>query len=140
MNDKSQQALEQARTIAESCMARRARQLSRRVTGIYDEALREHGIKVSQLNLLVAVATAQPVQPSALAAELDLEKSTLSRNLKRMADNRWIRIDAGHDDRSQLVSTSSSGLSLLSVVYPAWQQAQRVARRLISENERALAR
>lgn len=128
----------QARAIATSCIARRARQLARNVSRIYDDALREHGIKISQLNLLVAVATSQPVQPSALAMALDLEKSTLSRNLKRMADNQWIRIDSGHDERSRLVSATPEGLSLLTTIYPAWQKAQRSARQLISQDETLL--
>jgi len=43
-------------TIATNCLSVRLRLMSRMVGAIYDEALRPHAIKASQLNILVAVS------------------------------------------------------------------------------------
>ena len=45
-----------AQRIASECLGRRARLLSRVVTRLFDEELRDHELKGSQLTLLVALA------------------------------------------------------------------------------------
>ena len=51
--------------VASECIAVRLRMLNRVVTNIYDDALRPLGLKVSQMNILVAAAkmgTARPIE------------------------------------------------------------------------------
>ena len=42
--------------VARECIAVRVRLINRVITALYDEALRPHGLRVSQANILVAVA------------------------------------------------------------------------------------
>ena len=49
-----------AEIMAGECLAVRVRTLNRAVTALYDESLRPHGLRVGQLNLLVAVARLMP--------------------------------------------------------------------------------
>ena len=58
--------------IAEQCIASRLRVLNRFVTNIYDEALRPLGLKISQLNLLVAIAKMGEAKPTVLCEMLHL--------------------------------------------------------------------
>ena len=70
--------------ITRDCLAARVRLLNRQVLRLYDEALRPLGIKVTQLNVLVVLARLGPCSPTALTQVLDMEKSTLSRNVERL--------------------------------------------------------
>jgi hypothetical protein len=73
-----------AQRIARECVGARIRMLNRKISRIYDEAVRPHGIKFSQMNILTMVALNEPVAPVDLVRVLELEKSTLSRNVALM--------------------------------------------------------
>ena len=59
--------LSAAELIAGECLAVRVRALNRAVTALYDEALRPLGLRVGQLNLLVAVARIGTAGPATCA-------------------------------------------------------------------------
>ena len=121
--------------IAGECIAVRLRLLNRVVTRIYDDALRSHGIKVSQMNVLVFVAkSATGVSPGQVALSLQLEKSTVSRNVERMCREGWLAVSSGEDERSQCLKATAKGRRLLEKAYPQWQQAQRQARAMLDED------
>lgn len=120
-----------AKQIAEQCLAVRLRVLNRVISGIYDEALRPYGLKVSQLNILVAVARIGEAQPGRLCQVLHLDPSTLSRNAERMRKRGWLRADPGEDGRTQVLSLTPEGEELLQTVTPAWEKAQEEAARLL---------
>lgn len=122
-----------AAQIGAQCLAVRLRMLNRRVSRIYDEALRPHGVGVAQLNLLVAIANLEQAHPTELVASLGLEKSTLSRNVKGLAAREWVEIWVAADGRGQLLTLSQSGRELLAAALPAWEQAQARAQALLGE-------
>ena len=70
-----------AETTAAACLATRVRQLSRIVTRVYDDAMRPLGITASQYTLLAQLASRDGITAVEIGHELDIEKSTLSRNL-----------------------------------------------------------
>jgi DNA-binding MarR family transcriptional regulator len=123
-------AIEAARIISTNCLAIRTRRLHRSVSRVYDAALRPHGLTAPQLALLVAIALTRGVQPKILSPILDLEKSTLSRNLALLVKHGWIQ--ANRSGRSQTVRLTATGASLLANAQPAWERAQRAAQRLLS--------
>ena len=83
-----------AEVIARDCIAVRVRALNRAVTALYDEALRPHGLRVGQLNLLVAIARMGTARPGDLCRVLRMEKSTLSRDVEVMRRNGGVPLDA----------------------------------------------
>lgn len=120
-----------AERIAAECLAMRVRRLSRTVTRTFDDALRPLGVSTAQLNLLVAIAVSGPARPSALGRALDLEKSTVTRNLERMRARGWIRTGPAADGGGAQVELEAAGRALLQRALPAWTVAQGRARRLI---------
>ncbi|WZP00557.1 MarR family winged helix-turn-helix transcriptional regulator [Isosphaeraceae bacterium EP7] len=100
------------------------RTLNRAVTSIYDDVLRPHGLRVGQLNLLVAIARMEPARPSDLCRFLRMEKSTLSRDVELMRRNGWLDVDDSGDKRARPLKVSADGQTLLKAVIPAWRQAQ----------------
>ena len=118
-----------ARAMMKECLALRVRRLSRVVTRLYDGAVRPLGLTPSQLTLLVVLERKGPSPPSAVARALDLEKSTLSRNLRRVISAGWVR-ERSHGALKRLELTPV-GRALLAKAYDSWQRAQARARDLL---------
>jgi DNA-binding MarR family transcriptional regulator len=110
--------------IAEECVAVRLRMLNRVITNIYDDALRPLGLKVSQMNILVAAAKMGTARPSEVCDYLHLDVSTLSRNVERMRARGWLEVVPDEDGRSQPFRLTSQGRKLLERAVPAWSAAQ----------------
>jgi DNA-binding MarR family transcriptional regulator len=118
-------------TIAKTCIAVRLRLLNRVVTNIYDEALRPLGVKASQMNILVVTAKLGLARPAQVCELLQLDVSTLSRNVERMRAQRWLEVVPGEDARTQSFRLTTQGKRLLEKVIPAWEQAQQEAKELL---------
>lgn len=117
--------------MARDCLVGRLRMLNREITGIYDEALRPLGVKVSQINVLISVAKFGPVAPGVVGEVLRLEKSTLSRSIERLRARGWIRVRPGDDDRSHRLEITAAGRRLLEKTLPLWERAQEDAEKLL---------
>ena len=127
-----------AELIAGECLAVRVRTLNRVVSALYDDALRPHGLRVGQLNLLVAVARVGTARPGDLCRILQMDKSTLSRDVEVMRRNGWLDIDDAGDKRARPLRLSAQGQDLLEAVVPAWRQAQEKAEALIGDEAAAV--
>ena len=120
--------------IAGECIAVRLRMINRVVTNIYDDALRPLGIKVSQMNILVAAGKMGLARPADVCEHLQLDVSTLSRNVERMKAKGWLEVVADEDGRAQPFRLTSQGSRLLEKATPAWKQAQDKAKELLGED------
>ena len=116
------------------CIATRLRLAARVVTKVYDDALRPFGLTVSQLALLAVAADRGAVRQAEVSAQLQLDDSTLSRNLERMRANGWLEEVAGADARVHTHRLSGAGKALFERVMPAWRAAQERARALLGES------
>ena len=111
--------------VGPECLGFTARLLSRVISGVYDDALAEVGLKVSQFSLLNAIANEGDTRPAELAKLLVMDESTLSRNVTRMCARGWLRLKPGEDDgRSHQIAVTETGMALLRRSYPAWLKAQ----------------
>jgi DNA-binding MarR family transcriptional regulator len=102
------------------------------VTNVYDEALRSAGIKIGQMNILVVAARLGLARPGEVCEILQMDASTLSRNVERMRARGWLETvaDAG-DARAQPFRLTPSGRKLLERVVPVWQEAQKRATEML---------
>jgi DNA-binding MarR family transcriptional regulator len=124
--------------MATDCIALGVRTLNRVITAVYDDALRSLGLKVGQLNILVAAAKRGVASPGKVCQVLEMDASTLSRNLERMRARGWIEIVPGKDARAQPFALTPAGRRLLHKAIPAWETAQAEARRLLGERGGAM--
>ena len=120
-------------TIAGECIAVRMRMLNRVVTNIYDDALRPLGVKVSQMNILVAAGKMDTARPAEVCEALHLDVSTLSRNVERMKARGWLEVIPDRDGRAQPFRLTNEGSKLLEQAAPAWKHAQRQAKALLGD-------
>lgn len=114
----------------QGCTNLKLRQLSRRVTQLYDREVGVTGLKNTQYSLLSHVVLLGPIQPSALAARMKLDASTLTRNMQPLIAQGWIRLDPGVNARSRLLVATEEGKALRAEAQRAWKRAQ------VSLNER----
>lgn len=118
---------------ATQCVALRARRFSRLVTRHYEHALQEAGLTPAQFSLLGVVALQQSISPIALARMLDLEKSTLSRNLRLLIESKLL-ISRARKEGGQSLSITAKGRVLLQRALPAWRKAQAEVLALLGED------
>ena len=132
-----QEATRTARAIAAECVGVRVRMLNRAMTRIYDDLLRPHGIKFSQMNILTVVTLHGPVQPVEVAHILSIEKSTLSRNVRIMEANGWVETLPGKTGNAQLLRTTRQGRRLLREAAPAWRVGQKRVKGILGQRATA---
>ena len=106
------------------CTNFKLRQITRTVSRRYDAAVAGSGLKTTQYSLLSHVASMEPVRPSDLAAKMNLEVSTLSRNLQPLIAQGWVALGPGPDARTRLVELTESGRAKRAEAQRLWKQAQ----------------
>ena len=113
------------------CVCVNLRRAARAMTALYDEALSASGIKVTQFSLLRSVQRNEPVSVSALSGDLDLDRTTLARNLDPLQRDGLIALAPGSDRRVTEVRLTSRGRKAVAKALPLWEQAQQeIGRRL----------
>jgi len=116
-----------AEMTAGACLATRVRQLSRIITRVYDDAMRPIGITASQYTLLAQLASRDSITAVEIGHVLDIEKSTLSRNLKRLLALGHIIMDPPAGRRGRGLHLTAKGQAVLKEAFPVWQDAQKRA-------------
>ena len=111
-------------SIATNCLSVRLRLMNRKIGAIYDEALRPHGIKASQLNILVAVSAFGRTASRQLCRVLYMDTSTFSRTVARLKKKRWLRVEPSGEGKILKIEVTKEGLKKIEQVYPDWQRAQ----------------
>jgi DNA-binding MarR family transcriptional regulator len=101
---------------------------------MYDEALRPHGLRITQMSILVVVSMLGEATPGDFAHTLCLEKSTVSRTLDRLRARGWIDVRPGADARSTKVRITAKGAAKLRAVSSAWRKIQRKAHQILGDD------
>src|SRR5689334_24036161 len=83
----------------QGCTNLKLRQLMRRVARHYDAEVGKTGLRGTQYSLLSHVVKLGPIRPVDLAAAMNVDASTLSRNLQPLAAAGWLVQEAGADAR-----------------------------------------
>ncbi|WP_162604713.1 MarR family winged helix-turn-helix transcriptional regulator [Geomonas edaphica] len=107
------------------------RRLNRVITGLYDRALQPHGIKINQASILVFLLVNGDASPGEIGARLQMEKSTVSRTVDRMAKSGWIQVSG--KGPGQTVRVTESGRQLMVDCHEQWTEAQQRASALLGE-------
>jgi DNA-binding MarR family transcriptional regulator len=102
----------------------KVRQAGRCLSQHYDAYTAAAGLKTTQYSLISAILQKEPVQPSALATSLNLDASTLTRNLKPLIDHGWIELLQGPDARSRRIVTTAKGRAVRLEAQHYWRAAQ----------------
>jgi DNA-binding MarR family transcriptional regulator len=124
------------------CLCTAARKASRAVTAVYDRALVPHGVRITQFTILANLELRGATPLGELAKILDLDRTTLTRNLDLLEAKKWVQSRvAPTDSRSRILSVTNEGRAVLFSAFPAWRKAQdRVAAVLRGDDLSLLSR
>ncbi|HEY7244992.1 MAG TPA: MarR family winged helix-turn-helix transcriptional regulator [Xanthobacteraceae bacterium] len=111
---------------------------ARAVTRLYDDALRDVGLRATQLAVLVAVGGDDVVSITALAKFMGMDRSTLTRNLAPLEREGLIRVGNEGWRRSRTVEITKRGHSRLREAFPLWEKAQETLRRKLGARKWAV--
>jgi len=126
--------------IASECLSVRVRRLSRVITRIYDAAFAPLGVNTAQMNLLAAIALTGGARAADLTRVLEVEKSTLSRDLKRMEQLGWVHSRAASGKRGRTVALTPAGSRLVIAMEKVWSEAQLAAEKELGRDSFARLR
>jgi DNA-binding MarR family transcriptional regulator len=134
MNDKKRDT-----SAALRCIGFNIRRTDRVLTQYYDEVLAPSGLSAPQFGLLAVIAQVAPVTINHLAEVMDIDRTTLTRNLELLVSQRLLQTGEGEDRRMRLVMLTEEGEQALERAWPLWEQAHaRIERALGRERFDAL--
>lgn len=111
--------------MAMECYCAVLRTAARRMTAQYDAALESVGINLAQFSLLRNIERAAPVSLTELGRRVELDRSTVGRNVRVLQRMGLVGITHGADQREASVELTDRGRDLLQRAVPLWREVQR---------------
>jgi DNA-binding MarR family transcriptional regulator len=124
--------------LVSGCTCARLRRLTRRMTALYDRELAPTGLRLTQYSLLATLRREGKdvgVAVSDLAAAMDMDRTTLTRNLRPLLDQGLVELRADPADarvRRALITADGQAAFLNAV--PHWRTAQDFVNRTLGED------
>ena len=114
--------------LVSGCTCARLRRLTRRMTALYDRELSPTGLRLTQFSLLATLRReggGLGVSVTDLAAAMDMDRTTLSRNLRPLLDQGLVELGADPADaRMRRVLITAQGQAVFAGAMPYWRIAQ----------------
>ncbi|MFJ3056257.1 MarR family winged helix-turn-helix transcriptional regulator [Herbaspirillum sp. NPDC087042] len=113
----------------EICTCTPLRRLTRKMTLLYDHHLQPNELTITQYSLISRIGRRGPIANITLAADMGMDRSTLSRALKPLTTAGWIEtVDLPEeellDKRSFALQLTAAGRIKLEEARPNWRRAQ----------------
>ena len=115
------------------CACQSLRRATRVVTRIYDQELGKVGIELTQFSVLTALDLTGEANQKRLSAGFAMDSTTLTRTLRLMLKQGWIRARRGKDKRERLFSLTRAGRRRLATAQLYWEAAQRRLRKELGD-------
>ncbi len=110
------------------CLMRKMLKCNRILNQVFRKHLLPYEVTNSQMSILFIVAKKELVSQQELADMLYLEKSTISRNMRRLFERQFLLKEKG-----QKITMTPTGKKFLNGLIPAWEKAMKEARLLLKE-------
>ncbi len=110
--------------VAQRCLGMRMRNAARVVGNFYDRHLKPTGLKATQFTLLNAICLNPSFSIGRLADFLQIDRTTLNRNLKPLERKELIQSVPGRDPRTRTLNLTAAGTQTLKQALPLWLEAQ----------------
>jgi DNA-binding MarR family transcriptional regulator len=104
------------------------------MTSLYDDALAPVGVNIAQFSLLRNVARGEPVSLTELGQRIELDRSTVGRNVKVLVKAGLLDLSKGKDQREAMLALTDNGRRVLADGAPLWEAVQRKVERVLGSN------
>src|SRR6266545_2879282 len=119
------------------CFCLASRQAARKITRLYDRTMQESGIRVTQFTILSQLMLRGEMPVGKLAGILGMERTTLTRNLALLEQQKWISIKPGEDPRARMIAITAQGRGTVRRGFPYWSKAQAEVGKLLGVDGQA---
>ena len=117
------------------CTLYRLRMATRRATRLYDRALAPAGLTIAQFGLMSTIERTGDVTLTELARRLDMERTTLTRNIATLSAIGLVALSGSRDPRAKRVEVTAAGKQALKVAWPLWRAAQGSVREALGDGD-----
>ncbi len=115
--------LDRCHCASSDCYCANIKRAESKITALYNRHLEKAGITRGQYALLANIRRNPGISVSALAETMDLERTTLVRNLKPL-EARGLILDTACKGRSRSLTLSEQGQQVFAKARIFWQEAQ----------------
>lgn len=114
------------------CISGRIMKCSRIITRVFRKHIQPYGATTSQMSILFNISKRQPILQSELTEVLQLERSTISRDLTRLIQKGFIEktVEGG----KTILNMRKQGFAYLEGIIPAWDRAMKEIREKLGED------
>jgi DNA-binding MarR family transcriptional regulator len=120
---------------SDPCLCTSLRQAALAATKFYDDALQSTGLKITMFRLLRRIGESGAPTMTRLAEIVQLDRSTLGRNLRVLERLGLVRLSEGEDERTKTIELTSAGLKKLEAALPLWASAQRRMKKRLGDHQ-----
>jgi len=122
------------------CYCTTARSAARKITALYDDTLAPIGVNVAQFTLLRNLERRGDIALTELGGLLELDRSTIGRNVRVMEKMGLVSLGKGEDRRETAVALTSKGKHICRLGAPLWDAAQSCIEQKLSRKKAATLR
>lgn len=115
------------------CLCAHLRRAAGAMTRFYDQTMAPSGLTISQYVLLRSLTRLGSSSITTLALQMRLDRSTLARNLRPLLRMAYVEDMSQPGARDCELRVTSKGAAALAAAHPLWQDAQRMMKERIGE-------
>lgn len=119
------------------CACANLRRAARVITQLYDDALRNAGLRSTQFTLLQVLSLKGELTQGDLGQFLAIDSTTLTRTMGGLRARGWIRSRPGDDRRERHWSLTPAGLRKVMQTRPLWEAVQQRVRTRVGKKRLA---
>ena len=120
--------------MVQGCYCTLLRKATRKLTSIYDDALAPVGVNIAQFSLLRNVERGEPVSLTELGQRIELDRSTVGRNVKVLIKSGLIASSKGKDQREAMLVLTDNGRRVLADGDSLWEAVQSKVEQVLGSN------
>jgi len=122
---------------AAGCFCMASREAARKITRLFDSRMQESGVRITQFTILSQLMLRGEMPIGKLAGILGMERTTLTRNLAPLEEEKWITVRAGEDPRARVIAITTPGRAVVRRAFPYWSSAQAHVGKLLGADGQA---
>ena len=116
----------------EQCSCFNIRKIARELTNSYNNSLKLYGINSTQIPILALLNIFNQLETSKMAELLNLEPSTLRRNLSILVKKKLIKV-VRRDINGNLLKLTTNGYNKLKETLPIWKKSNQLGKRVVKD-------
>ena len=128
--------MEKHYNVAKNCLFSKTRTVSRYITNLYTQALKEVGLTPVQYSMLTAIQILKESNINDLSSALHMDRTTINRNLKPLIREGLVFMNESSDRRVRLIRITDEGEAVYKKGYASWKQAQCEFQNILGEEKR----